>query len=250
MSTRPPGDEVYELLVSGKDSVGVLNKITSVISDCKVNFVSTHGQADESGETFINAFFCDFAGAKATTEELVGRLRKLPFVTEVLLEPMKGLMFERFMFPMSLMYADRALTLGARAFVEMEQRLVEIFGTAGETMSYEQGKAYAESTMESLDKYREKVGAKWDLPNIEGLFRAEGWGIATINEVPEGYEVSVKSPPTIGRAGAPEGPGKFVVGMIVGMLRAHSGGHLAAGPVERDPAAEECRFSVKKVKHG
>lgn len=250
MSTRPPGDQIVELLVVGKDSVGALNKITSVMSDGKVNILSAHGQMDESREGFVHAFFCEFSEAKLTPDELVGRLRKLSFVTEVRLEPMKGLMFERFMFPVSSMSAGRVLSLGARAFVEMEDRLVEIFGTAGETMSYEQGKAYAESTMKALEKYRGSVGAEWDLRNIQDLFRAEGWGVAVVKEGPEGYEVSVKSPPSGGRADAPKGPGKFVVGMLVGMLGAHSRGHLAAGPVEYDAETDQHHFSVRKVKHG
>ncbi len=250
MSTRPPGVDVYELVVTGADSVGVLHKISGVVSDAGVNFVLTHGQMDEGGKEFVHAYYCEFAGAKVTPEELEKRLRKLPFVAEVRLTSMKGMMFEKFMFPVASVLADRMLTLGAGAFVEMEERLVEIFGTAGETMSYEQGKAYAESTMKALEQYRRSVGAEWDISNIEDLFRAEGWGVATVKESPEGYDVKVKSAPASPRTGSAKGPGKFVVGLLVGMLAAHSKGHLAAGPVEYDPKEDECRFSIKKARHG
>lgn len=250
MSTRPPGEEVYEMVVSGVDSVGVLSKISGVVTEAGVNFVSAHGQVDEEKKRFVHAYFCEFAGGRTTPDKLVTLLKKLPFVSEVRLEPMRGVMFEKFMFPLSSMFAGRVLNLGARAFVEMEDRLVEIFGTAGETMAYEQGKAYAESTMEDLDGYRRQVGAEWDLPNIQGLFRAEGWGVAEVREAAEGYEVTVKSAPVSGREGAAGGPGKFVVGLLVGMLRAHSKGHLAAGPVGYDAEADAYTFSIRKVKRG
>ncbi len=250
MSTRPHGADVYEMVVTGADSVGVLHEISGVVSDAGVNFVLAHGQMDEGGRGFVHAYYCEFAGARVSPEELAERLRKLPFVAEVRMASMEGMMFEKFMFPMTSVSADRRLTLGAVAFAEMEDRLVEIFGTAGETMSYEQGKAYAESTVKALEQHRRSTGAEWDIYNIEDLFRAEGWGVATVKESPEGYDVRVKSAPAAPRAGSAKRPGKFVVGLLVGMLGAHSKGHLAAGPVEYDAKEDECRFSIKKAKRG
>ncbi len=250
MCTRPPGEDVYEVLVTGVDAVGVLHKISGVISDAGVNFVFAHGQVDEARKNFTHAYFCELAGAKVAPEELAKRLRTLPFVSEVRLGPMKGMMFEKFMFPVASIFADRMLNLGAGAFVEMEERLVEIFGTAGETMSYEQGKAYAESTIKALEQYRQRVGAEWDIDNIQDLFRAEGWGVATVKQSPDGYDVRVKPASVSARADGGSGPGRFVVGLLVGMLLVHSKGHLAAGPLNHDAEADEYYFSIKKVKYG
>lgn len=248
--TRPPGEGVYEVLVTGTDSVEVLHKISGVISDAGVNFVFAHGQVDETGKSFTHAFFCDMASVKVAPEELAKRLRTLPFVADVRLGPMKGMMFEKFMFPVSSIFADRVLNLRAGAFVAMQERLVEIFGTAGETMSYEQGKAYAQSTVEALEQYRQRVGAEWDIDNIQDMFRAEGWGVVTVTQSPDGYDVRVKSTPVTARGEGGSGPGRFVVGLLVGMLGVHSKGHLAAGPLNHDAEADEYYFSVKKVKYG
>ena len=240
---------MYEVMVEGEDSMGALNEISHVISEAGANFIFAHRQMDASRKKLAYAYFCEFAGATVAPDELAARLRRLSFVTDVRLESMKGMMFEKFMSPQSSASTDRILHLRADAFVEMEERLVEIFGMAGETMSFEQGKAYAESTMKALEQYRHSTGAEWDICNIEDLFRAEGWGVATVKESPEGYDVKVKSAPASHRTGPAKGPGKFVVGLLVGMLAAHSKGHLAAGPVEYDPKEDECRFSIKKARH-
>ena len=247
MATRPPGDDVYELFVRGTDVIGAVNKITGILSDKGVNFASLHGQLDEDGKTFVNVFFCAMGGAKLSPEDLKKKVEKLPFVTEVRLEPMKGGMYEKFMFPLKAMFAGRVLTVGASAFADMEDRLTEIFGSAGGTMAYEQGKAYAESTIADLRKYMERVDARWDLANIQDLFRAEGWGVVRITETGTGYEVSVKRPP-VGKK--EEGPGRFVVGMIVGMLEHYGKGHMAAEPVRSDSAGEKFVFTVRKARRG
>ena len=247
MATVPPGDDVYELFVRGADVIGAVNKITGVLSDGGVNFTSSHGQMDEDGKTFANAFFCTMGGAKLSPEDLKRRVEKLPFVTEVRLEPMKGGMYEKFMFPLKAMFAGRVLSVGASAFADMEERLTEIFGSAGGTMAYEQGKAYAESTIADLGSYMEKVGARWDLGNIQDLFRAQGWGVVGITETATGYEVSVKHPP-VGKK--EEGPGRFVVGMIIGMLEHYGQGHMAAEPVRKDAGTETFTFTVRKARRG
>ncbi len=238
---------MYEVMVEGEDSLGALSEISRVVSEARANFMFAHGQMDAARKKFSYAYFCEFAGATVTPDELSTRLRGLSFVTDVRLASMKGMMFEKFMFPLRSA-SDRILHLRADAFVEMENRLVEIFGAAGETMSYEQGKAYAQSVMKGLEDYRQEIGAAWDICNIQDLFRAEGWGVAEVTEVPDGYEVSVKSAPSHARAGAAKGPGKFVVGLLVGMLRMHSKGHLAAGQPAYDAMTDEYRFSIKKVK--
>jgi predicted amino acid-binding ACT domain protein len=248
MSTRPPGDDIYEVLVAGEDSVGVLNKVTAVLSQNNVNFVSAHGQVDESGKTFVNAFFCEMAKAKVTPEELRKRLAALPFVKEVRVASLKGAMYESFMFPLSAVFAGRALMLGANAFSAIEERLVEIFGTAGEVMAYEQGMAYSVSTLSEMEGYREKVGAEWDLDNIVALLRAQGWAIAEIAEVPEGYEVKLTSLPGENRRAG--GLSRFLTGMVVGMLEHLSGQRLAADPTTYEPSTKTHAFLVRKPKGG
>ena len=246
MSTRPPGDDVYELLVLGEDSIGVLNKITSVLSQSNVNFVSAHGQVDESGKRFTNAFFCEMAKAKVSPEELEKKLSALPFVREVKMTSMKGLMHERFMFPMSTAFAGRVLVVGATAFSQIEGRLVEIFGSAGEVMAYEQGRAYATSTLNDMDEYRKRVGAAWNIPNIELWIRAQGWAVAEIIESADEYEVRLTALPSPREQGTSGGMSRFLTGMIVGMLEYLAGQRLAADPTAYDAVTDSCSFKVRK----
>lgn len=246
MSTRPPGDDVYEVLVTGVDSVGVLNKLTGVLSESQVNFISTHGQVDEAGKTFINVFFCEMGRAKASPDELRKRLTALPFVREVRIASIKGVLHERFMFPNSMLSAGRALIVGSSAFKEMEDRLVEMFGSAGQVMTFEQGRAYASSTLRDLEKYRERVKAEWDIENIQGLIREQGWGVVTIRERNRTYEVTVESPPANGDGEASATPDRFLVGMIVGLLERHSGVTLQAEPVTPGPKPDAFVFKARQ----
>ena len=246
MSTRPPGDDVYEVLVSGDDSVGIMNKTTAVLAQENVNIVSTHGQVDEAGKSFVNVFFCEMGKAKVGADALKKKLEALPFVREVRVEQLKGLMHERFMFPFSGIYAGRVLIVGANAFMEIEGRLVEIFGSAGEVMAYEQGRAYAISTLADLDAYRKKVGAAWDLENISSWIRAQGWARAEIAEVPEGYLVKLTSLPRSGEEGRNGGLSRFLTGMTVGMLELHAGQRLGADPTVYEAEADRFTFKVRK----
>lgn len=246
MSTRPPGEGVYELLVTGDDQIGVLNKITAILSKENVNFVSNHGQVDEAGTTFVNAFFCDMTHAKVSMDALKKELMSLPFVAEARSVPMKGLMFEGFMFPLKSLFASRVINVDAAGFAEMEDRLVDIFGTAGETMAFEQGKAYAESTVGDIDKYRVMAGAEWDLANVQDLFRAQGWGVVSIKKSRSEFAVRVKDPP-LRRKGDGKHLGKFLVGMVVGMLERLSEKSLAPSPPAYDPKAESFEFVVSEA---
>lgn len=243
MFTRPPGDEVHELVVSGTDAVGVLNKITGILSKNNVNFVSNHGQVNEAGTAFTNAFFCDMSRAKVDMERLKRELMSLHFVKDVRSTPMKGMMFESYMFPMSSIFAGRVITVDAAAFADMEDRLKEMFGSAGEAMAYEQGKAYAEATVRDLRKYAELAGAKWDLANVQAFFRAEGWGVVTISETESGFGVRVKDAPQP-RNAVKKSLGGFNVGMVVGMLEELRGEPLKAGDIAADGEGDDFLFTV------
>lgn len=247
MSTRPPGDDIYEVLVLGEDSVGTLNRITTVLAEGNVNFVSAHGQVDETGRTFVNAFFCELSKAKVGARELERKLSALPFVKEVRMAPMKGLMHEGFMFPMSTIFAGRALVVGASAFSQIEGRLVEIFGSAGEVMAYEQGRAYATSTLGDMEEYRKRVGAAWDIQNIERWIAAQGWAVARVAENRDGFEVRLASIPAKGEKDR-NGLSRFLVGMTVGMLEQAGGQRLTAEPSAYDPATDTYSFKVRKQK--
>ena len=244
MSTRPPGDDIYELLVTGVDSIGVLNKITAILAKGNVNFVSSHGQMDEAGKLFTNAFFCEMAKAKVTPDELKKELEALPFVKDVRLESMKGRMHEANMFPLSTFFAGRVLVLGAAAFSQIEARLVEIFGSAGEVMAYEQGRAYSLATLADMEGYRKKVGATWDVGNIADWVRAQGWAAAEITETAEGYHVKLSSVPTHKGDEESGGVSRFLTGMMVGMLETPAGQRLAAGPTVYDQATKSYSFKV------
>ena len=241
---------MYEVVVLGDDSVGVLNKITAVLSQNNVNFVSSHGQMDEAQKTFVNAFFCEMAKAKVTPEALQEKLEALPFVKGVNMTPMKGLMHEKFMFPMATVFAGRVLVVGATAFSQVEARLVEIFGSAGEVMAYEQGRAYSVATLDDMEEYRKRVGATWDLGNIADWVRAQGWAVASISESPEGYDVKLTSIPAPAGERGNSGLSRFLTGMIVGMLERVAGQRLAADPTVYDPAADACSFKVRKQAKG
>ncbi|MDE1858226.1 MAG: hypothetical protein KGI26_04055 [Thaumarchaeota archaeon] len=246
MSTRPLGDDIFEVLVSGDDSVGVLSKIASVLSQNGVNFLSSHGQVDESKKHFVNAFICEMGKAKVTPAELKKKLSELPFVKDVRVAPMNGMMHERFMFPMSAVHSGRVLVVGANAFSQVEGRLVEIFGSAGEVMAYEQGRAYSMATLEEMDGYRKRVGASWDLANITDWIRAQGWARAEITEVPEGYEVKLTSLPAPKTESVSGGLSRFLTGMIVGMLEALAGQRLAADATIYEQASDTHSFKVRK----
>ncbi|MDG7010817.1 MAG: hypothetical protein JRN57_01730 [Nitrososphaerota archaeon] len=246
MSTRPPGDNVYEVLVVGEDAVGVLNKVTEVFSQSGVNFISSHGQVDEAAKLFANAFFCDLSKAKMGPDELRRKLASLPFVRDVKVAPMHGAMHEEFMFPMSTVFDGRVLMVGASAFGQVEGRLVEIFGSAGEVMAYEQGRAYSVATLADMEDYRKKVGATWDLGNIMSWIRAQGWAVAEITETPELYGVKLSSIPTLKGERVSAGLGRFLTGMMVGMLEYHAGQRLAADPTDYDPASNSYSFKVRK----
>ena len=250
MSTRPPGRDIFEVLVTGKDAIGTLNGITEVLKKRNVNFVAAHGHTDESGTKFVNAFFCEMAGATCTPDELQKELEAFPFVDSVMVSQMGRAMFEKFMFPLAMLHAGRALLVDASAFAMVEGRLAQMFGTAGNTMAFEQGKAYAKQLVADSDAYRAKVGSGWDVENIEGCLRAQGWGLVSVEEKADGYEVSVKSPAVLQAGVHGDELGRFFIGIVVGLLEVRARAQLRVDAVRFDPETAAYTFAVSGRKSG
>ena len=138
----------------------------------------------------------------------------------------------------------------ASAFAMVEGRLAQMFGTAGNTMAFEQGKAYAKQLVADSDAYRAKVGSGWDVENIEGCLRAQGWGLVSVEEKADGYEVSVKSPAVLQAGDHGDELGRFFIGIVVGLLEVRARAQLRVDAVRFDPETAAYTFAVSGRKSG
>ncbi len=193
--TAPQGDHIFEFLVEAKDQPGVFERIVKVFAAHDVDVRSVSGAPEEGKQKFVTNLFVDFSAANCTAGDLLEELKRLPFVRKAYYADLKGRMFDRFLFPLQMLGGRRVLLMRVEPLVQIENRLVERFGSAGRTIMYEEGRSYAEVAFLQYREALPRASAEALLENIKDGLRVTGWGIFDFKRVPEGFEVTIVDPP-------------------------------------------------------
>lgn len=171
------GGRRYELLVTGKDEIGGLSKLTARLANRGVDLSLSGGYYIVAPGTFVWTTFANFDKSRASLETVIKDLRGLGFVTEVEAVEMGKVAFDQFLFPLVIMNGFRGVIMNMGPLLRVEQRLTEQFGSGGAVLMFEEGKQYA---LESVSQVREALpeSSPEELLNaVVAWLRTTGWGI-------------------------------------------------------------------------
>lgn len=147
----PRGEGIYEIVVVGKDRIGVLRDLAQIISAHEISLVETGMyQVFDQGE-FVFAAYGDFRTAKHTPQELKSELKKQSFVVQAEVDLPASKTFDRHLFPVVISRGERVIVLRMGSFLKVEKRLENALGSGGATIMYEVGKGYG---LEVVNRYK------------------------------------------------------------------------------------------------
>ncbi|MHB8567681.1 MAG: hypothetical protein ACYC7D_01140 [Nitrososphaerales archaeon] len=223
--SRSLGDASYEIVVIGKDEIGALAKIVSILSDHKVNLSINNGYLDEDTKKYIQVLFCDFTNADCNVEEIESELRSLKFVVEARSTSMKGSYHDQYLFPIVNMQSKRVLFMMMDSMIKIERSMIERMGSAGAVIMFQEGKDYAIENIEQMNKILPQLDQDSRLKFAEDSLRTNGWGIFKFSKIPSGFQVLIKNPPILVDSGVSES--RFLIGVTAGILEKVCGGEFA-----------------------
>ena len=214
--------KVYELIALGRDEVGTLSKLNGILNAHNLRTSTAGGYAIPEPGKFVWSGFADYSESGFNVEETLQEIRRLSFVTHAEASKITDVVFDRFLFPVTILGKQRVIVVRAEPFVGVEQRLIAAFGSGGASILFDEGRNYA---IESFAQYEKMLpGATPDvlLRNAIAGLRATGWGLFEVDVsrlVLEGFaRVSIRQPPFSTVPGLKES--FFLNGLACGALEA------------------------------
>lgn len=171
-------------------------------------------------DTFVWTTFADFSHSNPSLEEALRDIRRLDFVSKIDAIEMKGAALDRFLFPVLIGENRRGVIMDLAALLKEEQRLTEIFGSAGPVLMIEEGKAFAAETLKHVRAGIPETGPTEFLDTIAAWLKTTGWGIFTFDTTKLDAEgvvsVTIREPPNSLDEGNHDS--HFLNGMVVGIV--------------------------------
>jgi predicted amino acid-binding ACT domain protein len=194
-----PHGKWIELLVTGRDEIGGLAKLTALLAERNINLVLSGGYYMLASGIFVWTTFIDLTHSKSSSEDLVRDLERLDFVSRAEAAELDDVEVDRFLFPVVIGGYGRGLLMHLSSLIEMEIRLTDMLGSAGSVLMFEEGKTYAKKGIRDLLKDSTESEPRRLLDACAAWGRAMGWGVfsndVTKLEVDGTVTVTVGEPP-------------------------------------------------------
>jgi hypothetical protein len=211
---------VYEFLATGRDEVGTLSRLNDVLNSHNLKLTTAGGYSVPEPGTFVWSGFADYSDSKFTVEDTLRDIKKLSFVTHAEASKISEIVFERFLFPVTILGKHRAIIFRAGPLYRVEQRLIAAFGSGGATIMFDEGKNYAVEAFSQYTAMLPNASTQVILKNAIAGLRATGWGIFEVDvsklHVDGFVKVSVRDPPFAEIPGAKDS--FFINGLVCGSL--------------------------------
>jgi len=242
--------KVYEFLATGRDEVGTLSKLNGVLNSHHLKLTTAGGYSVPETGSFVWSGFADYSQSEFTAEDTLREIRGLSFVTFAEASVIDEVVFDRYLFPVTMLGGQRAIIVRAEPFIRVEQRLIAAFGTGGATIMFDEGRHYA---LEAFAQYLMMLpGAAPEviLNNAIAGLRATGWGVFEVDVsrlLVDGIaRVSVRDPPFSGVPAARES--FFTSGIVCGALEGIFGAKAAVQSSTYDEKTRTLRLVLKTIR--
>lgn len=214
---------MHEFLIVGEKET--TSDIFSLFSRFSIDVVRMEIEEEPISNRFLFSGFCSIARSNVTADVFSGELKKLRRVERVEFQNAEDAVFARFFFPLYVTNDSRGILMRMDPLLKIEQHLLQVLGSAGAAIMFDEGKTYAVETVEIIKKALPDANPSILLRNIVDALRATGWGLFTFKQNEEGFYVTVEHPPRLKSGGMEEN--KFVAGVTVGILVSLYGNELS-----------------------
>ena len=244
--SAPGGESVYELFVLGRSRVGALKDISSLIALHKIDITSNgRYQVYPSGEFVLTAFL-DFKETRATPDMLVSEIRALPFIKRAEIARPHHSIFERYLFPVTIMDKHRVIVFRIEPLLQIEKRLEEFLGSAGETIMFEMGRSYGLAIVEAYRKDMPLLEGESLIRRIAAGARVTGWGLFEFASFEnDKIDVTIFEPPTA--VNPKVGKSWFTYGLVAGLIEGAYGLKVGVMADSYDAESRTLRLKLSRI---
>ena len=194
---RPEGKKILQFAVVLKDEIGAFAKVVETISKHNVDIRSASVGNLTSTADFVATFFLEFERSMISAENLADAIRKHSFVKVVRYSSSDDRLFDGFIFPVSIGNGHRIILMRTEPLLNIERSLISKFGSAGGTIMFEEGKAYADNVFDQYMAALPNLDKEQLLENLKDGLRATGWGLFEVSRQKQGFVVTVNDPPLL-----------------------------------------------------
>lgn len=168
---------VFEILVAGRVVPGAVAMLSAVAARKDVSLHPSGGYYSYEPGKFVWTTFADLSGSSSEVEDIVGDLRKHDFVEKVEWDRMSDLVFDHYLFPVLAGNDARVIVFRLQPLLDVEQRLMETFGSAGASIMFNEGRAYALATLQEYKAMLPGASPEVLIRNVVAGLRTTGWGL-------------------------------------------------------------------------
>lgn len=202
-------------LITGKEGKGAEVQILTVFLKHKARILSHSSYVDERTGEFTMSLVCDLQKADSTPDDFLIYLTDVKSVKNVLTAKMKDRLFERFLFPLTLLDSDRVIALNADFIFQLQNHLEPQLSKSVLTRL---GKSYALDVIKRIRDRLQGAEESTIAENVVDYLRSAGWGTFSWKTEGEIEQVVLQDPP-LSDAGDARG-NLFVIGMGAGIVSA------------------------------
>ena len=177
------GKKMFNIIVHMSDAPGSMSAVLDALGK-KVNLVGTSSYTLSDG-TAIFAAFAEALSAQETAATLKGSLDELDAISEAEVgEGRDGLLVDTFHTGIQV-GGDEYLLLGREGLSGVFDHIVRLFGTGGEVLLYEEGKALGRDNSERQIKELGQETVVKEAAYVGRALTAQGWGVVESTTNPE-----------------------------------------------------------------
>ncbi len=180
---------MFHIIVHMSDTPGSLSAILTDLGK-RVNIIGLSSYALTDGTAMFTAF-AEALNQKETPKTLKGAIDKLGASLEAeVAEGRKGLLVDTYHTGIQV-GGDEYLLLRREGLSGVFDHIVRIFGTGGEVLLYEEGKALGHDNAEKLTKELGEMAVD-EAAYIDRALTAQGWGVVESSTTPGSKDFTIK----------------------------------------------------------
>lgn len=239
----------FHIVVQLKDMPGALNSVLDLLRQ-QVDLTNTISYNTSEGRA-ISSIFAKAISRSVTENSLKSVIAKSPFVEDYEVVGSKGgLVADTFHEGIELGPGESLVAISVGGLSHMFRSLINLFGTGGEVILFEEGLAVGRENGDYLKKFLGASFVRNRLEDLAALYAALGWGRATVVVEKRGKMISAKVEDCFECSGVKERSQncQFFRGHLVGIVSSFLGGNFRGEErkcrLKGDP---HCEFYIERV---
>jgi predicted hydrocarbon binding protein len=167
----------FEICMALQNVTGSLSTVVDTLTRAGFNILSCELTNGVHGSLGTLTVFMEVPSEQVTVEGTKASLTSLSVVKDVsIAESTNGLIIDSLRFPFEFASGERALIIRREAMLQMTATMMAKFGSGGEVILFELGKAAGKKDGRDLDELMGRENVVANLPQISKLYSALGWG--------------------------------------------------------------------------